>query len=284
MSVSWLLFKKSVTQSWKRLALTSAAIAIGILVLLVFVSGLNALNNRQARLDWRAQIYNATNNPQQEIPGVAPLIASTSPPNGNDNLYQWQDKPIWTTSLYATGKNSPQFPGLTTPKPGEYLLSPGLKKIVDNNPDINLAARFGSKYIGEIPKSYTMSPDMLLVISGISMNRQQITASVQNHSAAKIYKVGDGNKANFMFSGVILAVFLLGASILLFPVIIFLSIATQLGSAQREQRYAALRLIGATRSQITRIIALESFVASLVGIVIGALVFFVVRGWLPNFK
>ena len=284
MSVSWLLFRKSVTRSWKRLALTSAAIAVGILVLLALVSGINALNNRHARLNWGSQIQDAASNPQQQVPGASPLIASTSPPNGNDNLNLWQDKPIRAISLYATGDNSPQFPGFTTPKPGEYLLSPGLKKIVDSNSDIDLATRFGSKYVGETPKEYTTSPDMLLAVSGVSMSDQQIEASVQNHEVARMYEVTAKRKADFMFSGVLLATVMLGASILLFPVIIFLSVATQLGSAQREQRYAALRLIGATRSQITRIIALESFMASLVGVAFGVLAFFMIRDWLPNFK
>ena len=49
-----------------------------------------------------------------------------------------------------------------------------------------------------------------------------------------------------------------GGTILLFPIVMFVAVATQLGGVQREKRYAALRLIGATKKQVTRVILLVS--------------------------
>ena len=75
-----------------------------------------------------------------------------------------------------------------------------------------------------------------------------------------------------------------GATILLFPVVIFVSVATQLGAAQREKRYAALRLIGATKKQVARVLMLESFLASTVGVLIGLTIFWLWQAPLLNFK
>ncbi len=75
----------------------------------------------------------------------------------------------------------------------------------------------------------------------------------------------------------LLIMFTLGGTILLFPIVMFISVSTQLGSAQREQRYAALRLIGATRKQVNSVSLLESFIATTVGIAIGSLVYLGIR-------
>ena len=60
--------------------------------------------------------------------------------------------------------------------------------------------------------------------------------------------------------------------------------ATQLGAAQREKRYAALRLIGATKRQVARILMLESLLASVVGVLIGLGVFWLLQTPLQQFK
>ena len=53
---------------------------------------------------------------------------------------------------------------------------------------------------------------------------------------------------------------------LLAPVLIFIGTATRLSAARREQRFAALRLVGATRRQISALSAVESAVAAAAGV------------------
>ena len=64
---------------------------------------------------------------------------------------------------------------------------------------------------------------------------------------------------------------------LLFPVFIFIATATRLSAARREQRFAALRLVGATPRQVSVISAVESSVGGLGGAAIGFGVFFLLR-------
>ena len=59
------------------------------------------------------------------------------------------------------------------------------------------------------------------------------------------------------------------AAALLFPVLIFIGSATPLSAARREQRFAAMRLIGATPRQITRLATVESGVATVAGVIVG---------------
>ena len=52
----------------------------------------------------------------------------------------------------------------------------------------------------------------------------------------------------------------------LVPVAVFVSTATRLSAARREQRLAALRLVGATASQVTRLAAVEALFVSVIGV------------------
>ena len=64
---------------------------------------------------------------------------------------------------------------------------------------------------------------------------------------------------------------------LLTPVLIFIATATRLSAARREQRFAAMRLVGARPRQISVIAAVESTVAAAAGVAAGFGLFFVLR-------
>ena len=64
---------------------------------------------------------------------------------------------------------------------------------------------------------------------------------------------------------------------LLFPVLIFIATATRLAAARREQRFAAMRLVGATPRQISVVAAAEGCIAAAVGVVGGIGLFFLGR-------
>lgn len=126
MGISWLLFKKSGKQSLGRLSLTAAAIGLGIVMILSFIAGINAIISRQSHDTWRYLGYSGgqqlpqAKEAQKPIAGVAPLKISSM--GTINNLSQWQTKSIDTVSLHASGSNSPEFPGMKTPAAGEYYL------------------------------------------------------------------------------------------------------------------------------------------------------------------
>ncbi|WP_312247079.1 FtsX-like permease family protein [Micromonospora sp. D75] len=69
---------------------------------------------------------------------------------------------------------------------------------------------------------------------------------------------------------------------LLFPVLVFIGTATRLGAARREQRFAAMRLVGATPRQISAVAAVEAALAAAAGAAAGFAVFFTFRSQLAG--
>ncbi len=64
---------------------------------------------------------------------------------------------------------------------------------------------------------------------------------------------------------------------ILAPVLIFIATATRLSAARREQRFAAMRLVGATRRQVSLLAATESTAAAVLGVAAGFGIFFLLR-------
>jgi len=67
------------------------------------------------------------------------------------------------------------------------------------------------------------------------------------------------------------------AGALLLPVLIFIAAATRLAAARREQRFAAMRLVGATPRQVSVIATVEASVAATSGVAGGFGLFFLLR-------
>lgn len=276
MSISWLLFKKSGKQSIGRLGLTTAAIALGIVMILCFVTTVNALISRGSHSAWR---YNAMDETSRApVDGIAPLKMMS---HTNGSLNKWQNQTIWTTSVAATGTTSPAISDIKTPGPGEYYMSEALAKVAKENPDADIGARFGTKYLGTLPRALDDSPDALSVIRGFTGEE---LAQLKPEDAVDVYTMQSSDKLVSTSDPITNTVLLFGAAMLLFPIVMFISIATQLGSAQREKRYAAMRLVGASRSQITRILMFESLLASIAGVVIGSLVYVILRIPMTNIR
>ena len=274
MSISWTLLKKSGRQSFARLGLTAVAIAIGVMLIGYFTAGVNGLIGLGNRTNYLSKLVGAE---QEPIPGVKPARINR-PYRGN--ITDWHGRSIEQLKIYSTAETF-KFPELKVMQPGEYYLSPALKKVIDEHPTDDILARFGrfNKYLGTVPEKYLATPDSLLIISGVDAKE------VKEHDVhySKIYRSGfDGNSTPYGATSVI--VLSVGGAILLFPIVVFVSVATQLGATQREKRYAALRLVGATKRQVNYILILESLLASAVGVAIGLVGFQLLQTPLLNFR
>ena len=285
-----MLLKKSGRQSFARLGLTTVAVALGIVLVCYFTAGVNGIIGRASGLAINTAAYQAARGvaEQKPIAGVEPLkVGGTR----RGDASKWRGQYIQSYSMYGTAK-SPQFAKLKTPRPGEYYLSKALADAVAEYPEDNILARFGknTKYLGVIPSEYTASPDALMIVRGASAEEvaesDAFTKSQGQPSYfANVYRTdANGLKSDAKIDPVAVIVFGVGGTILLFPIVIFVSVATQLGAAQREKRYAALRLIGATKRQVGRVLMLESLLASVVGVLIGLGAFWLLQAPLQDFK
>ncbi|HXR49765.1 MAG TPA: ABC transporter permease, partial [Verrucomicrobiae bacterium] len=284
MNLALFLFIRSFRSGWKRLSLIVGAVGTGVLVLLLFTTGYNGLIGRSSHSSWRQAIFQAQDNggaPQKPTPGVQPLYAILSSTSNIDTL--WRNTQIYVTSLAASGASSPHLQDLPTPGPGEYYVSPGLKKVMDEHPEDNLGQRFGTRLLGIVPDKYVTSPDELSVIRGMILTQTK-RLDVIGASGTKLYHIDENQAASVGYSNALMVVLYLGIFILLFPVMLLISIATQLGSAQREQRYAALRLVGATKAQVRRFMMVESLIGSVTGIVVGFVLYVATQPLVLGFK
>src|SRR5262249_545770 len=69
----------------------------------------------------------------------------------------------------------------------------------------------------------------------------------------------------------------IAALIIFFPVLILINTSTRLGAARREERLAALRLVGATPGQVNVVASVDAVVTASAGVVVGLLGFMAVR-------
>lgn len=290
MDLNWLLLKKSFKTSWQRLALITGSVAIGVAILLSFTAVFNAMiKSDVSRQAWISNaLLSYLGSGHKTIAGVDPVYLA----NSQNDIYGTQN--IRVLDMQASKPNSSTtpdvFPGQKAPKSGEYYASPALAELIKDNSDDHLGWRYGKTMIGTIPESALTGRDVLMAIRGSNYQVKGDNilidgASVPTESAS-VYsfvppteKVAQSTKQKLAQS-----VVYMGIIILLFPVIMLVSIATRLGSVQREQRYAALRLIGTTSRQVTGIIALESLVSTAIGVVVGIGLYFLFRPALAQFS
>jgi hypothetical protein len=261
-----------------RLVVLAVAVGIGVGLLLTVVAAVNAVgvqNDRYAWLDTRAN-----NVPQAALGGAhngpaAPLwlLFTTNEFNGQT---------IFRADVAATGLTSPVPPGIPrSPGPGQYYISPALSALLRGAPADELADRYPGHQAGLIGQAGLPSPDSLVIVVGRSaaqMSHLPGAAEVTSLNTTPPSGCGDACviREGLGPSGVDLVLSVVALALAL-PVLIFIGTATRLSAARREQRFAAMRLVGATPRQISLIAAAESAVAAVVGVAIGFGLFFVLR-------
>ena len=291
MSISGLMFRRSLKTGWPRLVLIMLAVAFGVALLFSFTAYYNAMMTTEEPT-WTSAVTEQAITPlaEKQIDGVDPALYSietdvvnlASPEQNNPDA-----KNVRIYDFALTGENSPELAGLELPAPGEYYISPALANIMAANSEVDLASRYGDTLLGVLPEELVDYRDSLLVVRGVSLAEltdgaatdvEAFLADTANETQV-IYTLDPSpiDTAEAATLTVVELIIYLGIFILLFPVLLLISISTRLGSVQREQRYAALRLVGVTNAQVVRIIAFESLVSTLLGIGLGVLVYLMVR-------
>ena len=263
-----------------RLAILAAAVGIGVGLLLTALAAINAVNAQNLRHAW---LWTGTvQEPAGHAPaGTDPLWWTTSGDNFGGHL-------IVRVNVAATGPTSPVPPGLPRdPAPGQYYASPALGRLLRSTPAGELADRYPGRLAGTIGHAALPSPDSLYIIIGhtpAQLAHKPDTVAVTTIATA--FPSGNAENPKGLptsppdegvgASGVDL-IFSVVALALLTPVLIFIATATRLSAARREQRFAAMRLVGARPRQISVVAAVESTVAATAGVAAGFGLFFVLR-------
>jgi hypothetical protein len=264
-----------------RLIVLAVAVGLGVGLLLTSLSAINAVNAQNVRHAW---LWTGT---LQERAGHAP--AGTDPLWWTTSGDEFGGQLVVRVDVAATGPTSPVPPGIPRdPAPGQYYASPALASLLRSTPADELADRYPGHLAGTIGDAALPSPDSLYIIVGrtaaqldhrgpdaiavTTIATAMPGGGVVNRKGLGIQPPDGGVSA----SGVDL-IFSVVALALLTPLLIFIGTATRLSAARREQRFAAMRLVGARPRQISVIAAVESTVAAAAGVAAGFGLFFVVR-------
>jgi hypothetical protein len=255
-------------ESARRVLVMAAAVALGVGLLLVVLAGMNGLNaqaNRGAWLDTSQQTTASLSN--GSIAGKLWWLHTVD---------QFGTQPIDQVDVAAAGSNAPFPPGIAhLPEPGEFYASPALTDLLLSVPADQLRNRYPGHQIGTIGAAALPSPNSLIIVIGRDSGQlSQIPGAVEvrgiQRTLADCYacqsSVGSGPILEWILAG--------SAVALLLPVLILIGTASRLSAARREQRFAAMRLVGATPRQISVVAAEEAIIASLAGIAVGFALFF----------
>ncbi|TQM82295.1 FtsX-like permease family protein [Saccharothrix saharensis] len=237
--------------SWARLALTAAGVGLGVTVLLLAASV----------------------GPAREAKSQRVQAASLDPTSAGGTLrarpvsVSWQGRLITGVELAATASGAPAPPGVgRIPGPGELVVSPELLDLMRT--DDSVRARFPESVIGVIADAGLPRPKSLIFYAGLA--DANLAAA---HPAAGF----GGDRPPPTLPPVYRLLMVAAISALLVPLGIFVLVATRLGATGREQRLAAIRLVGASRTQLRWIASGETLTGAVLGLFVGVALFFAAR-------
>ncbi|GAA2106402.1 FtsX-like permease family protein [Kitasatospora saccharophila] len=268
-------------EAWLRLLVTAAAVAVGVGLLLTTLAAVNAVHTQNGRYAWVNTGFAAD---AEAAPADREAAGTAS---GGDAPLWWmvrrdafQGEQIGRVDVAPTGPTTALPPGVDRlPADGEYYLSPALAKLADAVPPEQLADRFGSHRIGILGKDALPGPDSLVALVG--RTPQELSALDGATRVTRILTTPpdrcDDCPVGIQSDGVTLILTVVTGA-LVFPLLILIGTATRLSATQRERRFAAMRLVGATPRQVTAVSAVESALAAAAGVLLGFLPYLAVRG------
>jgi hypothetical protein len=251
-----------------RVLVTAAAVALGVGLLLACLAGVNGLHaqtDRGAWLDTSAQASRPTS-----ASGQLWWLSSTDE-FGNQEIDQ--------VDVAAAGPKAPVPPGIPhLPGPGEYYASSALTTLLRSEPANQLRDRYPGRQIGAIGAAALPSPNSLIIVIGHTARQLSRAPGVVEVGGIQRTPSNCDACQNTVGSGSVLQYILAGGAVaLLLPVLILIATASRLSAARREERFAAMRLVGATPHQISVVSAVEAVVAAAAGVAFGFALFFAFR-------
>jgi FtsX-like permease family len=246
-----------------RLVITAVAVALGVGLLLAALAAIHALGAQSLRSGW----LTSTGAPRDLSAPVAP---GASPELWLPSYDGYGNQKIDRVDVAALGPHSPVPPGIPAlPGPGQYYASPAMTALLRSVPARQLADRYPGHQIGTIGAAALAAPGSLVIVVGHTPAQ---LARVPG--AMKVTSIGTGPGSSPQAFAAVLGIVALA---LLFPVLVFISTATRLAAARREQRFAAMRLAGATPRQVSLVAAVEAAAAAVTGTAAGFGLFFLFR-------
>ena len=244
-----------------RLLITAAAVAVGVALLLGVLAEFHAYQTNASKPCWSCT-------QGASVPGALPAHGDL----WNNSVDFYQGQTISRLDVAALGANAAVPPGIRQlPPAGYYYASPALAALLKTVPADQLGDRFPGKMIGTIGQAGLNGSGDLAIYIGYTPAKLNATPGTQ--WVTSIYS----GPPQAVFSPFFRFAFLVGVLAVVFPVLVLISTATRLAADRREERFAALRLVGGTPGDIRIIATVEAAISAFLGAALGTVIFLAVR-------
>src|SRR5262249_3327868 len=144
---------RSGREAFARLAITTAAVAVGVALLLGVLAEFHAFQANASRPCWSCT--------------AGPRVPSTLPASGdlwNNSVDFYQGQTIIRLDVASLGSSAPVPPGISKlPAPGTFDASPALERLLRTVPASQLGARFPGTLAGTIGDAALTGPNDLVI-------------------------------------------------------------------------------------------------------------------------
>ncbi|MDV9177086.1 FtsX-like permease family protein [Streptomyces sp. W16] len=252
-------------EGWVRAVLTAVGVGLGVALLLLTTALPSALSQRDNRGNARQDFtYSGKQLPKADNT----LVIANS-----DTTFRTKD--VRGRMLEPEGAKAPLPPGLTKfPALGEMVVSPALDKLLKSGSGKLLRERLPYRITGTIAQPGLIGPaELAYYAGGKDLKQHQANSSVERIN----YFGPSPNSQPEKLDPILLLLILIVFVVLLLPVGVFIAAAVRFGGERRDQRLAALRLVGADGRMARRIAGGEALAGALLGLVLGTGFFLVGR-------
>ncbi|MFG2939981.1 FtsX-like permease family protein [Streptomyces sp. NPDC048282] len=246
-------------EGWIRAVLTAVGVGLGVALLLLTAAVPDILDARHAKDDVRRD-FSIT---PAKIPAADDTIVVA---HVNTS---WYGADIRARLVAPDGPHAPVPVGIDrVPAVGEMYVSPALDKLLKAPGNGLLRERLPAKVVGTIGERGLIGPTELAYYMGAKGLDRQIG---HNPEVGRIKQFGNDapGQSSEGLDPILLLLVLLVFVVLLAPVGIFVATAVRFGGERRDQRLAALRLVGCDGRMVRRIAAGEALAGSVLGLVLG---------------
>ncbi|MFD0317035.1 ABC transporter permease [Streptomyces flavalbus] len=249
---------------WARAVLTGVGVGLGVALLLLTTAIPNALDARHERSEARVDITYS--------PVVPPKSDRTLVVANVDTSYH--DEDVRGRELEAEGARAPLPPGVDRfPAPGEMVVSPALKRLLESDEGALLRERLPDRITGTIGDEGLVGPAEL----AFYRDGQDLAEHIDTSYVTRIDHFGGERQPSEPWDPVLILLIVVLFAVLLTPVGVFIAAAVRFGGERRDRRLAALRLVGSDSRMTRRVAAGEALAGSALGLVFGAVFFLLGR-------
>ncbi|MBV7700628.1 FtsX-like permease family protein [Streptomyces sp. TRM70350] len=250
---------------WVRAVLTAVGVGLGVALLLLTTALPNALDARDKREQARTDFtFSQTVPPKTDATLLVANVGTT-----------FRHEDIRGRELEPEGPKAPLPPGVDKlPAPGEMVVSPKLKALLESPDGKLLRERLSDRIVGTIAEPGLVGSAELAFYRG----GEGLASKLDHGRVVRIERFGEPIQGTSdPWDPVLILLVLVVFVVLLMPVGVFVAAAVRFGGEGRDRRLAALRLVGSDSGMTRRVAAGEALAGSVLGLVFGTGFFLVGR-------